>query len=171
MPKLSELARAFDTTSATIRRWTADHALYLSEGANPPAGTPRQYTDDDGRVLALVATMRGDNKQLPEIDAALLDGERGSWPPASMGDNGGVGEEETAVVVHLTANLAHFEGKLAATEGERDRLAVLLAASQAAHLAAEKVAATAPMLEGELERTRAELDRARLPFWKRWGKG
>jgi len=116
--------------------------------------------------------MRGKNFLLPDINNALMDGERGVWPPPSMADDtDGDGQEKGLIVGKLTAELAHTSGQLTAVSAERDRLLASLADERAARLEAMERAAVADMLESELERARAELDRARLPFWKRWGNG
>jgi len=167
MLRMTEFSRAYGVTRNTIRRWCAEFAPFLSDGANPEAGETRSFEMEDGGVIAIIATMRANNATYESIHAALMDGERGVWPPPSMadddGDDGGDDtQQETAVMVRLSAALAHTEGKLTAVSAERDRLLASLAEERAARLDAEKVAATVDLLQ-------SELDRARLPFWKRWG--
>lgn len=81
MPKLTELAAAFEVTSNTLRNWSSEFAPFLDAAANPPTGQRRRFTDNDAAVLALVASMRADDKPYEIIRAHLDAGERGQWPP------------------------------------------------------------------------------------------
>jgi DNA-binding transcriptional MerR regulator len=81
MISLTELKTAFDVSANTIRNWSSEYAPYLSAAANPPTGERRRFTAEDAAALALVATMRADDKPLEIIRAHLDAGERGTWPP------------------------------------------------------------------------------------------
>lgn len=179
---IGQMATALDVSVTGLRQWAVEFGEYLSTGATPAKGKARRFNTDDTAVLQTIAVMRQQAHAYTEIHMALKKGERFEFvkqeEPVPMGsDVGGEGQAITITVSRLTAELAHTTGKMAATEAERDRLAESLTEERAARLEAEKIAATASLLDGELrrareesERLRAELERARLPFWKRWGK-
>ena len=128
MNTVTELARAFDVTPPTIRRWTSEFSDSLSDYANAPKGKTREYTDNDAAILAKVAEMRRVNADYETISAALADGDRGQWPvepdqPAGPAqDAPGQDQNTFALVSQLTAKAANLEGELNATKQERDRL-------------------------------------------------
>ena len=81
MPALTELPRAFNVTSTTLRNWSAEFADHLPPSANPPKSETRSYSEEDVAVLALVAVMREENQPYAAIHAALADGGRLEWSP------------------------------------------------------------------------------------------
>ena len=125
MPTISNFKKAYDVQPNTIRQWSRTFADFLAPGANPPKGETRTYTDDDGRVIALVAAMRKDNRPYEAIRAALAAGDRGQWPIESAQpaqDAPGPQENTFALVTQLTAKAASLEGVLGAITEERDHL-------------------------------------------------
>jgi len=120
MPTMKQLSEAFGKNPNTIRRWSAEFADFLSEGANPEKGQDRIYDDDDAAVLALVAEMRKNRNNKPDdIKNALLDGRRGEWSPEGEGEQQ---EPSTALVTQLTAAVSHWEAIANTTADERDYL-------------------------------------------------
>jgi DNA-binding transcriptional MerR regulator len=148
MPSVTEFARAYKTTPNTIRTWTAEFADHLNPAANPPKGQARTYTDQDAQVIALVGEMRQQYAGYEAIHAALRGGRRGTWPPKGEGSPSVEDEPSTALVMRLTALVAHYEGELSAVKQERDRLITERDREREARLAAEKEAAR---LAGRLE--------------------
>jgi DNA-binding transcriptional MerR regulator len=148
MAGVSAFARAFEVQPNTVRRWTAEFADYLSADACPRPGQNRRFSEDDGRVMALVGLMRAERKPFAEIHAALLAGERADFMETLRRN----GEEEEApsraITTQLLAAVAQFEGELKAVRSERDRLVEERDRAQAATLAAEIRAAK---LEAQLE--------------------
>lgn len=67
----------------TIRNWANEFRMYLSPGAKPGSGTARRFTEDDMRVLALVAEISSQGKPFDEAHAALAAGQRGELPDLS----------------------------------------------------------------------------------------
>jgi len=64
-----------------IRSWCKEFASYLSTNATPDKkGTHRKFTREDVAVLALVKSMREDEKNYDSIHATLQSGARGDIP-------------------------------------------------------------------------------------------
>lgn len=75
-----QLAELFQVNEQTIRRWSDEFGEYLSIHAAPGKGRPRQFTDDDLPVIALIASMKRTKAEYRDIHAALKNGERGEVP-------------------------------------------------------------------------------------------
>jgi len=75
--KTKELAEIFQVAEPTIRTWSGEFEQFLSPDANPGEGRTRYYSEEDVRVLALVAEMKGQGKQVEDIAASLSIGKRG----------------------------------------------------------------------------------------------
>lgn len=71
----------FGVTQETVRAWSIEFESFLSPTANPGANRTRLFTDEDMRVLALVADLRKSNASFEDIRASLHNGERGEAPP------------------------------------------------------------------------------------------
>ncbi len=76
MYTVSQVAKHLTTSGTTIRNYAAEFAEFLSPEATPPAGVPRQFSDDDLAVLSTVFVMRGQLAPPAAIVAALRDGQR-----------------------------------------------------------------------------------------------
>lgn len=66
-------ANAVDITPTSIRRWSEYHRLYLSAGANPPAGENRRYTWQDVETLRKIKEMRDNGLGTEAINLALAE--------------------------------------------------------------------------------------------------
>lgn len=75
------LQSMFDISSETVRNWAKEFEVYLSPSANPPKGKYRKFTEEDLRVIALIARMKDDGAIFEGIHEALQDGARAE-PPA-----------------------------------------------------------------------------------------
>ncbi len=75
----SDLAKTFSVNPMTVRNWTIQYADHLSDDANPAKGTTRAFTDEDVKILSLVAELRK-HKNSEAIHARLRNGERGTFP-------------------------------------------------------------------------------------------
>lgn len=73
----------FKVAPQTVRNWAREFARYLSVSANPQEGKTRIFSEDDMRVLELVARMKRENKHHDEIHVTLMAGERGNLPSFS----------------------------------------------------------------------------------------
>jgi len=67
-------------SAQTIRNWANEFQAYLSPSAKPGSGNARRFTEDDMRVLALVAEISSQGKPFEAIHAALASGQRGELP-------------------------------------------------------------------------------------------
>ena len=168
---LAELSRAFAVSRNTIKNWILEYPEYFSAEANPAAaGTTRQFTNEDARVLSLIATMRREYRLKEEIAAALAAGDRGQWPPAWVPfaeAEEGEGEDIPAagamqLITHLTAKASQLEGQIMTVTEERDYLRGQLETTRAAALDAEIRAASA---EAKLSVLAAA---PRASFWDRF---
>ena len=61
----------FQTSTSTVRRWSAEFSRHLSPYANPGKGNERQYTDDDLRVFAYVHRRTAAGIPVKQIDLEL----------------------------------------------------------------------------------------------------
>lgn len=55
MATVSEIARLLGIEPVKVKRWSGQFAEYLSLTARPVKGRERRFTEDDLRVLAVVA--------------------------------------------------------------------------------------------------------------------
>ena len=82
--RVGDAATLFDVTTQTIRRWTDEFSDFLSTGANPEDGSNRAFTEDDMKVLAVVATVKHSGGTYEDAHARLRAGERGAVPEEPM---------------------------------------------------------------------------------------
>ena len=76
MYTVTQAARSANVSTTSIRNWAKLYADFLSPSANPPAGTPREFTAADLSVFTTVAVMRAQLVEPEAISAALDAGER-----------------------------------------------------------------------------------------------
>lgn len=71
-----QLADQLGLSGTTIRNYSRLWSDYLSPAANPQAGQPRQYSEDDLAVIATIAALRGNSATTEQIREALDAGQR-----------------------------------------------------------------------------------------------
>ncbi len=174
MATVGDMASAFGVTPQTVRSWCNEFNAFLSPGATPPAGQVRNFGEDDIKVLALVASMRGDLASYEAIGAALDSGARADLPEEEEQPHAG-----GALVTRLTATLARYEGQIEEIRQERDHLRGELAQTQqrerealqqAAHLTGKLEALQGGEAPHSAPQTPTEpppSEPARRPWWKR----
>lgn len=64
----------------TIRNWIKEFQEFFSMDATPGKGVDLQLSEDDMRVLDLIATMRNERRPSEDIYATLKTGQRGNAP-------------------------------------------------------------------------------------------
>ena len=79
----NEAKSIYNRDEQTIRNWAIEFAEFLSPLANPEKGRNRAFTEDDMRVLDLIASLKDEGKQFIDIHAALKAGQRGKSPVVS----------------------------------------------------------------------------------------
>jgi DNA-binding transcriptional MerR regulator len=84
MATVSTLVNLFGISKHTVRTWSTEFSDYMSDGACPPSGERRRYSDRDIGVFALIHHLRGQNARYPEIHDALSRGERMDVTPNNM---------------------------------------------------------------------------------------
>lgn len=132
MYTVSQVARHLNTSGTTIRNYAAEFAEFLSPTATPPAGEPRQFSDDDLAILTTVFVMRGQLATPAAIAAALRDGQR--LEPATA-----AGPDDAAAVDAPAA----FTTALQVLESRLNKLEDRLEVERDARIDAEKRATAA----------------------------
>ncbi len=172
MATVGDMAGTFGVTPQTIRSWCSEFQTFLSPGATPPAGQARNINEDDIRVLALVAKMRGELASYEAIGAALDSGQRADLPEIEEQPHSG------ALVTRLTATLARYEGELEAVREERDYLrGQVVEAQQRERDALERAARAEAVQEAQREREAPQsapqtpTEPTARPWWKRIIRG
>ena len=74
MATVSEVARLLGVEPVTVKRWSAQFAEYLSLSARPASGRERRFTEDDLRVLAVVAEHLESGDDEDDVQHALNSG-------------------------------------------------------------------------------------------------
>ena len=144
MYNVTQAARHAGVSGTTIRGWTREYSEYLSSTANPPAGQPRQFVEDDLRVFATVATLRAQLVTTEDIRAALDTGQRiEPMPPPEVerADRAGQGEHveaAAAAAAAATTAIDIYRDRVTALEARADQLADRLIAAEARAAAAER---------------------------------
>ena len=144
MYNVTQAACHAGVSGTTIRGWTREYSEYLSPAANPPAGQPRQFVEDDLRVFATVATLRAQLVTTEGIRAALDAGQRiEPMPPPEVerADRAGQGEHveaAAAAAAAATTAIDIYRDRVTALEARADQLADRLIAAEARAAAAER---------------------------------
>lgn len=71
-----------DKNSNTLRSWVEEFKDFLGSSANPEAGKPRFFTEDDMRVLRAVRDLRANHLPYTEIKTRLAQGAHAVEQPA-----------------------------------------------------------------------------------------
>jgi DNA-binding transcriptional MerR regulator len=177
------LAEALRVSDETIRQWSDnDHiSRFLSRTAKQrgTGARRRRYTEDDARVLSLVAAMRADGWTFEDIETRLSAGALGQWPPRPreeppQQEAAPEPEEETGTgltVRQMTALIGEQQGTIETLREERDHLRGELATERQARLEAlERAARAEATLEAREEQGSPQSAREapRRPWWRIW---
>lgn len=161
----SDAEALFKVSSQTIRNWSREFSRYLSVSAVPEEGRTRVFTDEDMRVLDLVASMKAENKQYDEIHAALMAGERGNLPGFTSEEVRALitGEIERRLQLEiqvLKRQLEHAEKKIAENEVFRDESVRLKASLEASNQRIEELNQQLKAAQDDLRRLEREAGEA-----------
>lgn len=136
----SEVLDMLQVSRETLRDWVTRCRDYLSPAANPPRegrrGRKRLYSDEDLRVLALVAAMRATASSWDEILASLAAGQRApveaipKRPPRNQASLLALQQLQTQVTL-LEAQLEALQRELIRREGQIELLERQLADARA----------------------------------------
>jgi hypothetical protein len=77
---VSEVARILGVDRDIVKTWASVFSDYLQPPANPSTGTPRQFCNDDLRVLAYVSMYWEDDPDIESIQSGLNSGENFEEP-------------------------------------------------------------------------------------------
>jgi DNA-binding transcriptional MerR regulator len=169
MYTVTQAARSANVSTTSIRNWAKLYADFLSPSANPPAGTPREFTAADLSVFTTVAVMRAQLVEPEAISAALDAGERlepvrppVEEPPADQAARAGDGPtvEARAAVAAAESAIAIYRDRVNQLEARNEALADRLIEAER-RMADEKAARAAA--EKELEIMRALYEAATSP--------
>lgn len=164
-----QVADRLNLSSTTIRIYSHKWADYLSPSANPEAGQPRLYSDEDIAVLTTIAALRDNQGTADQIRAALDAGERlepvrppVEEPPADQAARAGDGPtvEARAAVAAAESAIAIYRDRVNQLEARNEALADRLIEAER-RMADEKAARAAA--EKELEIMRALYEAATSP--------
>ena len=161
MYSVLQAARYAGVSSSTIRNWAGDFGEFLSPGANPPAGQPRQFSEEDMRVFSTVAVLRGQLVEPVDIRAALQDGQRMEPVPPPPEDTPPAENATPASAVTI------YKGLLDEWRTRADDLAERLLASETARAAAET---ELKILRELYEASSTPAPERRPTFWE-WATG
>jgi DNA-binding transcriptional MerR regulator len=156
--KPSTLAERLEVNSDTIRRWANTYQQYLSAGANPARGKTRSFSEDDARVLLLVATLRNSGVDHDDIETRLKEHKADNWMRLpELPSEWGLADETVplGVAVSKASDLAQIA--VLRSELETTRTALIAAESRLEELETELAVAT-----GENENITTELNQTKI---------
>lgn len=136
MATIGDVVKQYGCSRQTARTWASETADYLSAGANPPAGQTRRFTDEDMRVLAVVAEMKADRHNYAAIRARLAQGLPEPAPDEAPLTHG----VPTAEVEKLRSELAQLHAQLEKADAENAWLREELEKAHLARVVAERTA-------------------------------
>lgn len=141
-----QVADSLNLSSTTIRIYSAKWADYLSPAANPEAGQPRQYSEEDLAVLTTIAALRDNQATAAHIRAALDAGQRlepvrpvKEPPPADQAaDNDQQAADHAADRAAAETAITIYRDRVTTLEARADQLADRLIAAESRAAAAER---------------------------------
>lgn len=157
----TEAARIAGISHDTTKRWLELYADFFSPSAKPPKGYARVLSDQDLRLLLMIASLRNEGLQHKDITDRLREAQLNDWrdlPPLPMQgetialDTASNRAREIAEVAVLRTELNHLRTALEAAENR-----VKLLEDQLQHK--EGIEAQNIGLQLELERARSEVAR------------
>jgi DNA-binding transcriptional MerR regulator len=133
--KPEQLARKLGITSATLRNWARkDFTEFLSPNAQGENGSKRSFNDEDVRILAWVAALRGQNTANDKIKAILKSARAEDWKhlPELPPDEEPTGDmiPREVVEVRLSGMQEQYNLRVQALARERDEAVNRLEAVQ-----------------------------------------
>jgi DNA-binding transcriptional MerR regulator len=143
----SGVAKLLDISPATVRNYGDRFSEYLSEGASPPKGESRSFTDRDVRILAAAWDLVSQGMTYEEAHRNLAAADLGNLPPLEEPEPI---EEPEQPGTALAIAYRRQENELARVLQERDE-------------AIEEVKS----LTLELGRLQGRLETLETPWWKK----
>ena len=70
------IAKLLGVSRETVRQWVLEFGDHMSDGANPPPGQYRKFSEDDVRICAYIAKARDIGQDTEQIHADLRSGSR-----------------------------------------------------------------------------------------------
>jgi DNA-binding transcriptional MerR regulator len=125
------LAKILNVSSHTLRRWTGIYGRFLSPGASPAKGKPRQLSEHDIRILTFIATLREAGFDLEAIQQRLETEQANGWeglpelPPEWL-----MSASTPTVPVELAASRAYEIAQMAVLRKELDHTVQTLQEAQ-----------------------------------------
>lgn len=111
----ADIKELFDVSHQTVRRWCDEFEQYLSSNATPPAGEMRLFTEEDLKVLALVAQVKNTGGTYEDAHMRLRAGERGEIP-----DEPPTEQQKQVVMSQLAIQNKQLRGEIESLTRERD---------------------------------------------------
>ena len=138
-----QLADRLGLSGTTIRNYSRAWSDYLSPSANPQAGQPRIYTEDDIAVITTIAALRENQVTTGQIRAALDEGQRLEpmrptvEEPTNPAEDDQPGQARAAVNAAESA-IAIYRDRMTAVEARNQELTDRLIDAEARAAAAER---------------------------------
>jgi len=138
----------------TIRNWIKEFQEFFSTNISPGKGVDVQLTDDDMRVLELIASMRAERRPAQDIYATLKSGQRGTLPDYTPEQlealvKGDIEQYLSTQVNELNYQITDLTDKLELANRDMERLREALQPEREARIRAEtERAAIERQLEG-----------------------
>ena len=145
-----QVADGLNLSSTTIRNYSRLWADYLSPSANPEAGQPRLYTQDDLAVMGTIAALRDNQATTDQVRAALDEGQRlepvrpfEEERPAADHDPAGQAQQAAADQARAAVNAAEkaiaiYQDRVSAVEARNQELTDRLIKAESRAAAAER---------------------------------
>lgn len=150
----------------TIRNWIKEFQEFFSANSAPGKGVDVQLTDDDMRVLELIASMRAERRPAQDIYATLKSGQRGTLPdytPEQLESlvKGDIEQYLSAQVNELNYQIADLTDKLDLAKRDMEQLRESVQPEREARIRAETERAA---LERQLEGISSEVQEMRRRY-------
>ncbi|MEO8396986.1 MAG: MerR family transcriptional regulator, partial [Chloroflexota bacterium] len=123
--KTSAILGVLDMADSTLRKYAVEYAHYLSPSATRGAGTHRDYTNHDVRVLKLINDMKRAKQSDEDIEVTLSSLEAGGWERLPALD------ESSSAIIPAPAAMIAAHGERAVMQKEIDMLRDQLEGSKA----------------------------------------
>ena len=144
-----QVADQLGLSGTTIRNYSRLWSDYLSPAANPQAGQPRQYSEDDLAVVATIAALRDNSATTEQIRAALdagqrlepmrpLEEDRAAADRADQSADHDQQAEARAAVNAAESAIAIYRDRVTAVEARNEELTDRLISAEARAAAAER---------------------------------
>jgi len=123
--KPSNLVAALNMPDSTIRKYANEFSGYLSPAANPALNHHRDYSEQDARIIKLIADMKAAKQNTDSIHATLSSLQANDWERLPALD------ENSSAIISSPASVIAAQTDRAVMQNTIDMLREQLAAQEA----------------------------------------